>query len=115
MNGPSDEVKDEMKVGPKNEIDHELRQALRTCAFCPNICRPHAPTDGPAWPESHTASALSLVALALMEGRLPDDTDTRALLGQRRVLQATQPHCLYQLDVSARLDQALAQAAGSRP
>lgn len=108
MNRPTQEVKGEVTDGPRSE----LRQALRTCAFCPNICRPHAPTDGPALLESHTASALSLVALALIEGRLPDDLDTRTLLRQRRVLLATQPHCLYRLDVASRLDQALAMAAG---
>ena len=51
----------------------DLTRALRTCAFCPNTCRPHAPPELAALPESHTPSALCLVALALRQGRLPPD------------------------------------------
>lgn len=92
----------------------ETRRGLRTCAFCPNTCRPHAPPELAAWPESHTPSALCLVALARLDGRLPDDAATRTLLAQRRFVHAVQPHCTYGLDVAALLDGALAAAPEAR-
>lgn len=82
----------------------DLTRALRTCAFCPNTCRPHAPPELAAVPESHTPSALCLVALAVHQGRLPADESTRALLAQRRFVQAVQPHCQHGLDVGSLLD-----------
>jgi MoxR-like ATPase len=84
--------------------------ALRTCAFCPNTCRRHAPPEVAALPESHTPSALCLVALALREGRLAADADTRRVLAERRFVHAVQPHCQYGLDIAATLDAVLAEA-----
>ncbi|MFO1325739.1 MAG: hypothetical protein U1F56_00150 [Rubrivivax sp.] len=88
-------------------------RALRTCAFCPNTCRRHAPPELAVLPESHTPSALCLLALERLQGRLPDDEATRALLAERRFVQAVQPHCTYGLDVAALLDAALAAPAGA--
>ena len=90
-----------------------LIHALRTCAFCPNTCRQHAPPELGALPESHTPSALALVALARCEGRLPADDATHGLLRQRRLLQALQPHCQYGLDIAGLLDQVI--VAGGAP
>lgn len=94
-----------------------LTRTLRTCAFCPNTCRRHAPPALAALPESHTPSALSLVALALRQGAVPDDDDTRRLLGQRRFVQAVQPFCQYRLDIVATLEAVLAgpSAGPARP
>ena len=85
----------------------ESTRALRTCAFCPNTCRPHAGAEVATLPEAHTPSALCLVALALRQGRLPADGPTRALLAERRFVQAVQPHCQHRLDVEALLDAVL--------
>lgn len=86
-------------------------RTLRTCAFCPNTCRRHAPPEVAASPESHTPSALCAVALALQQGRLAADEGTLRLLGQRRFVQAVQPFCQYQLDIAGTLD-AVVQAQG---
>ncbi len=90
-------------------------RALRTCAFCPNTCRRHAPPDVAALPESHTPSALCLVALELQQGRLANDDGSRALLARRRFVQAVQPFCQYGLDIAALLDDVLASPVRGAP
>lgn len=85
-------------------------RVLRTCAFCPNTCRWQAPPELASLPESHTPSALCLVALQLQQGRLAADADTRRLLAQRRFVRAVQSHCTYGLDIASELDAVLADA-----
>lgn len=92
----------------------ETTRVLRTCAFCPNTCRPHASPELSALPESSTPSALCLAALALRQGRLAADDATRALLADRRLVRALQPHCQHGLDIGAQLDAVLGAAPGPR-
>lgn len=94
---------------------NDRTRALRTCAFCPNTCRRHAPPDVAVLPESQTPSALCLVALQLQQGQLADDDGTRALLARRRFVQAVQPFCQYGLDIAALLDDVLASSTKAAP
>jgi hypothetical protein len=87
---------------------------LRTCAYCPNTCRPSYPQDAEPQIESHTPSALSLVALAVLERRLPDGASTRIVLNRRAAALASRGHCTYGLDIPASLDATVGPAPDER-
>ena len=63
-----------------------------------------------ALPESHTPSALCVVALAVRSGRLACDAPTRAMLARREFVRAVQPSCQHHLDIAASLDAVLASS-----
>ena len=89
----------------------EALNDLRTCAYCPNTCRPSYPANAEPQIESQTPSALSLIAIALLERRLPDDVSTRGVLNRRGEALASRGHCTYGLDIPAALDAALDQTS----
>jgi hypothetical protein len=80
---------------------------LRTCAFCPNTCRPSYDPRAELQIESHTPSAMSLIALAWLDGRLSADSGVLYALGRRDAVKASKGHCTYGLDIDAALDAAL--------
>lgn len=88
---------------------NEHRVTLTTCAYCPNVCRPSYAHDDSVQTESQTPSALSLIMLAVLDGRLADDTETCAVLARRGAADASVGHCIYGLDIPAALDAALAE------
>lgn len=77
---------------------------LRTCAYCPNICRPSYPQQAEPQIESQTPSALSLLAIAVLEHHLPDDASTRSVLSRRAAAEASRSSCVYGFDIPAVLD-----------
>lgn len=83
-------------------------EALRTCAFCPNTCRPSYPAQEAVQIESQTPSALCLLALSLLSGRLERDSGTELALNRRTAALASRGHCGYGLDISPVLDEVLA-------
>jgi hypothetical protein len=89
----------------------EYRNQLAICAYCPNTCRPSYAADASVQIESQTPSALSLITLAVLDGRLPLDDDTRTALARRAAAEASVGHCTYGLDIPAALDAALAERA----
>jgi hypothetical protein len=82
---------------------------LTICAYCPNTCRPSYGADAPVQIESQTPSALSLITLAVLDGRLPLDDDTRTALSRRDAILPSVGNCTYGLNMPAVLDEALAQ------
>jgi len=88
----------------------EIIETLRTCAFCPNTCRPSYPADARPQIESQTPSALCLVTLGVLEGWLAMDDGTRRTLARRDAARASRGHCTYGLDIPALLDTALPEA-----
>lgn len=86
----------------------EFRKDLTTCAYCPNTCRPSYAADASVQIESQTPSALSLITLAVLDGRLPFDADTRTSLSRRKALDASVGHCTYGLNMPVQIDSALA-------
>lgn len=88
----------------------ETTNELRTCAFCPNTCRPSYAADEALQIESQTPSALCLLALAVLEKRMPHDEAARTTLSRRAAAQASRGHCTYGLDVPALLDRAFQEA-----
>lgn len=88
---------------------NDYRDALTTCAYCPNTCRPSYAADAALQIESQTPSALSLITLAVLDKRLPLDEDTRKSLGRRAAAEASVGHCTYGMNMPAFLDAALAE------
>lgn len=88
-------------------FDGDALASLRACAYCPNTCRPSYPAAAPVQMEPHTPSALALLALARIEGRLADDSGVRAALQRRDAALASRGHCTYGLDMPSVLDAAL--------
>jgi hypothetical protein len=80
---------------------------LRTCAFCPNTCRPSHPAGAAEQMESQTPSALALIALAHLDGRLREGSGALHVLSRRGAALDSIGHCTYGLDINAALDSAL--------
>ena len=80
---------------------------LRSCAFCPNTCRPSYPASATVQMEAQTPSALSLMALAWLDGRLGEDSGVADSLQRRDAANASRGHCTYGFDMPRVLDAAL--------
>jgi hypothetical protein len=86
-------------------------EVLRTCAFCPNTCRPSHPADSPLQIESQTPSAMSLLALAYLDGRLNAHSGALEALARRDAVRESLGRCTYGLNIDQALDVALATAS----
>ncbi len=90
----------------------DATRVLSECAFCPNTCRPAWPADAAAQTESQTPSALALIALAVLDGRLdPTRSGALAALQLRDAVRASQARCTFGHDIDAALDAVLATSA----
>jgi hypothetical protein len=87
---------------------NESLTMLRSCAFCPNTCRPSHSAESPVQIESQTPSAMSLLALAYLDGRLREDSGVLAALQRREAVRESRGACTYGFDIDAALDAALA-------
>jgi hypothetical protein len=84
---------------------------LRSCAFCPNTCRPSHAAQASSQIESQTPSAMSLLALAHLDGRLGACSGVIEALQRRDAVRESRTHCTYGFDIDAALDAALAAPA----
>ncbi|MEF7617269.1 hypothetical protein V4F39_25380 [Aquincola sp. MAHUQ-54] len=83
----------------------EGRDLFRFCACCPNPCRRAVPAgDDGLQTESQTPSALSLIALAVIDGALPFDEGTRRALARTAAAHACRPACPYGFDIAGAID-----------
>lgn len=82
-------------------------ETLRTCAFCPNTCRPSHPAAAVLQIESQTPSAMSLLALAYLDGRLREVSGVLEALKRRDAVRESVQSCTYGLDIEAALDAAV--------
>lgn len=80
---------------------------LRSCAYCPNTCRPSYPASAKVQIETQTPSALSLIALAWIDGRLGADSGAVEAMQRRDAANASRGHCTYGFDMPKVLDAAL--------
>ena len=85
----------------------EALETLRSCAFCPNTCRPSHSAESPVQIESQTPSAMSLLALAYLDGRLSKASGVLAALQRREAVRESRNACTYGFDIDAALDAAL--------
>ena len=93
----------------------EELKTLRSCAFCPNTCRPSHSARSPVQIESQTPSAMSLLALAYLDGRLGKNSGVLAALQRREAVRESRNACTYGFDIDAALDAALAAALAGAP
>lgn len=76
---------------------------LRVCAFCPNPCRAAVPEEVADQRESRTPSALAFLAVALSDGYVEPDPQTRAALIDLELAEMCRPACVYGFDVPGEL------------
>jgi hypothetical protein len=86
-------------------------ETLRSCAFCPNTCRPSHAAQARLQIESQTPSAMSLLALAYLDGRLGKCSGVIEALQRREAVRESRTHCTYGFDIDAALDAALGAAS----
>lgn len=86
-------------------------ETLRSCAFCPNTCRPSHSARAASQIESQTPSAMSLLALAYLDGRLGRESGVLAALQRREAVRESRTHCTYGFDIDSALNAALGEAA----
>ena len=82
----------------------EGRDLFRFCACCPNPCRRAIPPDRGLQIESETPSALSMIALAVIEGELAFDADTRLALARTEVAHLCRAACPYGYDIAGAVE-----------
>jgi hypothetical protein len=89
-------------------------KSLKICAFCPNTCRSSYQASESLQIESQTPSALSFICLAVHQGNLEWNQETKDTLMRREAVKASVGNCTYGLNMSTILDdavQALSQAS----
>jgi len=85
----------------------QARAVFRACVCCPNQCRSAMDATDRQQIESATPSALSLIALAAIDGVLPHDGDLFAALGRSASAQACVALCPYGYDIPALVQELL--------
>ncbi len=82
----------------------EGRDLFRFCACCPNPCRRAVPAERAVQIESETPSALSMIALAVIDGELAFDADTRRALARTEVAHHCRAACPYGYDIAGAIE-----------
>lgn len=80
------------------------RDLLRFCAYCPNPCRRAVPAERALQVETETPSAMSLIALAVVDGQLPFDADARRVLARTEVTRQCRVACPYDYDIAGAIE-----------
>ena len=75
-------------------------EALRFCSFCPNLCRSAWPATERVQTETVTPSAMSLLAIAVIDKRVAVDRDVVAALRQTAMARTCRSACPYQHDIA---------------
>lgn len=90
-------------------MQHPLKTAAEQidfCAFCQNPCRTAAGHD--VVPESHTPSAMSLIARAVLKGHIEPSEDVLAHLTELDGVRLCQRDCLYGYDMAGGIEGTMA-------
>lgn len=82
----------------------EIRELFRFCACCPNPCRRALPADRLRQIEPETPSALSMIALAVIDGQLPFDADVKRSLSRTEAAQHCRAACPYGHDIAGAIE-----------
>lgn len=82
----------------------EGRDLFRFCACCPNPCRRAVPAERAVQIESETPSALSMIALAVIDGELAFDADARSALARTEVAHLCRAACPYGYDIAGAIE-----------
>ncbi len=87
----------------------EDRDMFRFCACCPSPCRRAIPADAPSQAESETPSALSMIALAVIDGQLDFDAPVHRALCRTELAAHARPACPYGYDIAGAIERFVAQ------
>lgn len=80
------------------------RELFRFCACCPNPCRRAVPAGMARQTECETPSALSMIALAVIDNELAFDPPVRQALARTEAARFCRPACPYGLDIAGAID-----------
>lgn len=82
----------------------DARDVFRLCACCPSPCRRAIPADTEPQVETVTPSALSMIALAVIDGELDFDAPVRRALSRTGAARHCRAVCTYGLDVAGTVE-----------
>jgi hypothetical protein len=82
----------------------ETRDLFRFCACCPNPCRRALPADRLLQIEPETPSALSMIALAVIDGQLPFAADVQRSLSRTEAARHCRAACPYGHDIAGAIE-----------
>jgi hypothetical protein len=82
----------------------DARDVFRLCACCPSPCRRAIPADSEPQTETVTPSALSMIALAVIDGQLDFDAPVQRALSRTGAARHCRSACTYGLDIAGEVD-----------
>lgn len=90
------------------------REKFLLCACCPSPCRRAIPANLRDQVESETPSALSMIALAVIDGELDFDPAVQAVLSRTDQARYCRPVCTYELDIASAVEKLVAEHGGKQ-
>ena len=82
----------------------DIRDMFRLCACCPSPCRRAIPVEAVPQVETVTPSALSMIALAVIDGALDFDAPVQRALARTGAAHLCRPACAYGYDIAGAVD-----------
>jgi hypothetical protein len=92
----------------------DTRDMFRLCACCPSPCRRAIPADFAPQVETVTPSALSMIALAVIDGALDFDAPVQRALTRTGAAHHCRPACTYGYDIAGAIDAFVAERTVAR-
>ena len=80
------------------------REMFRLCACCPCPCRRVIASDSQEQIETATPSAMSMIALAILDGALDFDSTVQRAFNRTEVIRPCKAVCPYGLDIADAID-----------
>lgn len=87
------------------------RETFVLCACCPCPCRRAIAAQPQEQIETTTPSAMSMIALAVLDGALDFDTAVRHAFSRTEVIRPCRAVCPYDLDIADAVDRLVAGRA----
>ena len=80
------------------------RETFLLCACCPSPCRRVISRDLPNQIETTTPSAMSMIALAVIDKQMTCDDDVLRALSMTEAIRPCGAVCPYQLDIASSIE-----------
>ena len=80
------------------------RENFVLCACCPCPCRRLIAAEAQEQIETATPSAMSMIALAVLDGAMDVDAAVRQAFGRTAVIRPCRAACPYDLDIAGAID-----------
>lgn len=85
------------------------RENFMLCACCPCPCRRNIAVEGQEQIETATPSAMSLIALAVLDEAIDVDAAVRTAFGRTKAIRSCRAACPYDLDIAGAIDRLAAR------